>query len=177
MIPDAAVRRRNLVTALSLAALVIALDQLSKWFVLTRLMSPPRVIEVTPFFNLVAGWNYGVSFGLFNEPGEWNAAILTLVAVSVVGLLLWWLSRITRRRLTLAIGLIIGGAIGNVIDRLRFGAVFDFLDVHVAGYHWPAFNVADSAITIGVAVILLDSLFEPADESKRDRAEQTGNRQ
>lgn len=169
--------RRNFALALNLAGLIIILDQLSKWFVLTRLMSPPRVIEVTPFFNLVAGWNYGVSFGLFNEPGEWNAVVLPLVAVTVVGLLLWWLTRIARMPLVLAIGLIIGGALGNVIDRLRFGAVFDFLDVHVAGYHWPAFNVADSAITIGVAIILLDSLLEPADESKSDGAEQTGNRQ
>jgi signal peptidase II len=78
-----------------------------------------------------------------------------------------WLWRALRSIPAAALGLVIGGALGNVVDRIRFGAVFDFLDVHVAGWHWPAFNVADSAISVGVAVLLIDSLFQNPDKGKR----------
>jgi signal peptidase II len=144
---------------LLIAALVIVLDQASKWWILERIMLPPRVIEVTPFFNLVLTWNRGVSFGLFNTDSPLNAWLLPLVALVILAMLLVWLARADRGILAHGLGLIIGGAIGNLIDRVRFGAVADFLDVHVWGYHWPAFNVADSAITIGVVVLIFDSLF------------------
>jgi len=144
--------------ALGIALAVVALDQLTKWWILDIVMRPPRLIEVTAFFNLVLVWNRGISFGLFNSGSPWNAVILTAVAIVIVVALLIWLRRVESALLAAAIGLIVGGAIGNVIDRVRFGAVCDFLDVHAFGYHWPAFNVADSAISVGAVVLLYDAL-------------------
>ena len=144
---------------LGLALIILLADQLSKWWILTQVMAPPRAIEVTPFFNLVLAWNRGVSFGLFNDQGPAAPWILSGVALAVVAALVWWLMSVHRKLPVAALGLVIGGAIGNVIDRLRFGAVSDFLDFHVAGYHWPAFNLADSAITVGVALLIFDGLF------------------
>ncbi len=150
--------------ALPLAAVVVALDQLSKGWIL-GLMDPPRQIELTPFFNLVLAWNRGVSFSLFHSGAAYAPYVLSALALAVVAGLVWWLGRMDRILPVFAIGLVIGGALGNVIDRLRFGAVVDFLDVHAAGWHWPAFNLADSAITLGVAGLVVDGLFgdrEPA---------------
>ncbi|SDH70359.1 signal peptidase II [Roseospirillum parvum] len=138
------------------AALVLLLDQLTKWVMVSLVMVPPRIIEVTPFFNLVMAWNTGVSFSLFTGAGPW---LLTGLSLGIAGGLMLWLARADGKRLRLALSLIIGGAIGNAIDRIRFGAVADFLDVHAMGYHWPAFNVADSAITIGAVLLVWDSLF------------------
>ena len=141
------------------AIAVIALDQASKWWILDHLMRPPRVIELTGYFNLVLGWNRGVSFGLFNTSSPINAWVLSAIALIIVAALAVWLGRARSPFLAVAIGLVIGGALGNVIDRLRLGAVADFLDVHAAGYHWPAFNLADSAITVGAVMLIVDSLF------------------
>jgi signal peptidase II len=141
------------------AVVVTALDQASKWWILEYVMRPPRVIPVTGFFNLVLGWNRGVSFGLFNTSSPFNAWILSAIALVIVAALAVWLRRARSPFLAAAIGLVIGGALGNVIDRLRLGAVADFLDVHAAGYHWPAFNLADSAITVGAVMLIVDSLF------------------
>ena len=141
---------------LLVAAVTFVLDQVSKWVILDHVMSPPRMIEVTPFFNLVMVWNRGVSFGLLSNESPWGPLLLSALSVAISIGLGVWLYRTGNRLLGVALGLVIGGAIGNVIDRLRFGAVADFLDFHVAGYHWPAFNVADSGIVIGVALILLD---------------------
>lgn len=166
-------RSRPLLLGLALAAAVVILDQLSKWAIM-GLMRPPRVIEITPFFNLVVGWNRGVSFGLFNNDSPLNAWILIAVALVIVIVLMIWLSKTDRLRLAVALGLVIGGAIGNVIDRLRFGAVFDFLDFHALGLHWPAFNVADSAITVGALVLVADSLFVHPEGRKLERRERQG---
>ena len=145
---------------LLVAALVAALDQASKWWILSRVMDPPRLIPVTPFFNLVLGWNRGISFGLFNSDSALNAVILPLLAVAIIAALVVWLWRSERLLIAIAIGLVIGGGGGNVVDRLRFdGAVADFLDFHAAGYHWPAFNLADAGITVGAAMLIVDSLF------------------
>ena len=115
--------------------------------------------NITSFFNIVLIYNRGMSFGLFNGAGGLNALLFSLVAAAIVTVLIYWLSRVESPLLAVAIGLIIGGAIGNVIDRIRLGAVVDFLDFHAGSWHWPAFNVADSAICIGVAVMLLDGLL------------------
>jgi len=122
---------------------------------------PPgeQIIRVAPFFDIVLVWNRGVSFGLFNNDTGLNAIVFSLVAAIIVGFLLVWLKRARQPLVAAAIGLVIGGAVGNVADRLRFGAVVDFLDFHLAGWHWPAFNVADSAICIGVGLMLIDSLL------------------
>lgn len=144
---------------LAIAGAVILCDQLSKWWVVAKLMQPPRAIEITPFFNLVMVWNKGVTFGMFDTASSWTRWAFAGLALAIVVALLLWLRKVERRWLAASIGLVIGGALGNVIDRVRYGAVADFLDFHIRGYHWPAFNVADSAITVGVALLLIDALL------------------
>ena len=140
------------------ACAVIALDQVVKWWILSFVMTPPRRIPVTGFFDLVLVMNRGVSFGMFDSAPEWATPALIVFAVLLSAVLGLWMWRAGTMLLATALGFVIGGAVGNVVDRFRFGAVVDFLDFHVAGYHWPAFNVADSAITVGVALLILDSL-------------------
>ncbi len=148
------------------AGLIMLLDQASKWWIVFEVMRPPRVIPVFPSFNLVMGWNRGVSFGLFDSDSPYSQWLLIGLALVIVGVLLVWLWRTDSRLMALAIGFIVGGALGNVIDRLHYGAVADFLDVHVAGYHWPAFNVADAGITVGAVIFVLDSLFAGLERDK-----------
>jgi len=156
---------------LLIAVVVAALDQASKWWIITQVMDPPRYVEVTPFFNLVMAWNRGVSFGLFNNDSPYNAWVLTGLATVIVIALLVWLVRSEGKMVLVGIGLVVGGAVGNVVDRLRYGAVADFLDFHVAGLHWPAFNLADSTITVGALLLVLDSLFRGSETPKNgDRA-------
>ncbi len=148
---------RGLATAIAVAIL----DQLSKAAVLAffagRGYSDREI--VTSFFNLSLTYNRGISFGLLNGAAGVNALVFSFAAAAIVAVLIYWLSRASSPFLAVAIGLIIGGAVGNVIDRLRLGAVVDFLDFHVGSWHWPAFNLADSAICIGVAAMLLDGLL------------------
>lgn len=148
------------------AVAVIALDQATKWWIVTKVMQPPRGIPVTSFFNLVMGWNRGVSFGMFNNHSDFNVWFFSGLSLFIVAVLAVWLYRVKAMLTALAIGLVIGGALGNVVDRLRFGAVADFLDFHVAGYHWPAFNVADASITVGAVVLVLESLFGGEEKPK-----------
>ncbi len=142
-----------------IAAAVILLDQATKWLIRDVVMAPPRSIPVTDFFNIVMVWNRGVSFGLFDNDSVWTPMLLSLLAVGISIVLMVWLRRAEGKWLALGLGMVIGGAVGNVIDRAVWRAVFDFLDFHVAGYHWPAFNVADTAITVGVVLILTEGLF------------------
>jgi signal peptidase II len=153
--------RLMLVRGLAAAVAVAVLDQLSKAAVLGFFAGRAFGAHerITPFFNLVLTYNRGMSFGLFNNGAGVNALLFSLVAASIVAVLVYWLSRVDSPFLAVAIGLVIGGAIGNVIDRVRFGAVVDFLDFYLGSWHWPAFNVADSAICIGVAAMLLDGLL------------------
>jgi signal peptidase II len=163
---DRAARRRAIVVATLLALVVIALDQASKTLLIAALADPPRAIEVTSFFRLVPWWNHGVSFGLLASDQGWASYALSgLAALVLIGFVLW-LGRSDKPILALAQGLVIGGAIGNVIDRLRFGAVFDFLYFHAGPYDFPAFNLADSAITMGVALLLWDGLFGGGNRAK-----------
>ena len=147
---------------LAIAGLVVVLDQLTKWAILSWL---DRAIALTPFFNLVVVWNRGVSFGMFDSAGALGPWVLSGLAGAVVVLLLVWLRRADHPLTAAGLGLIIGGAVGNVIDRVRFGAVIDFLDFHALGWHWPAFNVADSAICVGAALLLVDGLLMPRRDS------------
>ncbi len=153
--------------ALGVAAVALVLDQASKWVIEEFVMDPPRVIEVTGFFNLVLVHNTGVSFGLFGEQTAWKPWVLGALAFAISGALLYWLRREPERLLALAVGLIVGGAMGNVADRVRLGAVMDFLDLHLGTWHWPAFNLADSAITMGVAILVFDGLFRERRRSKK----------
>jgi signal peptidase II len=140
-----------------LALAIAVADQATKVWALEGWFFPPRVIEVTSFLNMVAVWNSGVSFGFLAGHSEIMPYILAAFASAVAVGMAIWLTRARTGLLGTGLGLVIGGAVGNIIDRLRFQAVVDFIDVHVAGYHWPAFNLADSAITIGVGLLLLDS--------------------
>jgi signal peptidase II len=140
-----------------LAALVIVLDQASKYWILNVYDLPAKgSTPILPFFSLSMVWNRGVSFGLFRadvDLARWGLVVFSLGVAIALGL---WARRNDRLLPAVALGLVIGGAIGNLIDRVRFGAVVDFLDF--GGLHFPwVFNVADSGITIGVALLLLDS--------------------
>lgn len=145
---------------LGIASVVLILDQISKWLILAVVMQPPRRIPVTDFFNLVLTYNTGVSFGLFQGDSPLRPYFLSAIALVIVVGLLIWARRQPPGLLTYGVGGVVGGAIGNVIDRMHQPGVVDFLDFHVAGWHWPAFNIADSAIVCGVALILVDGLFE-----------------
>ena len=146
--------------AMALVALTLIADQASKEWLLGFLLKAGTTVPVIDgFFRLVIVWNTGVSFGLMGGDKSLPPWVLSAVAIAVcVGLFLW-LRRTDRVFTGWGIGLVMGGAIGNVIDRARWGAVFDFADFHVGEWHWPAFNVADSAIVMGVGLLLLDSLI------------------
>lgn len=143
---------------LALAAGIIVLDQATKLWVLASFYLGER-LEVTPFFNLVLVMNSGAAFSFLADAGGWQKWFFVVLALVISG----WLVAMIRHHaaetlLPLACALVLGGALGNVIDRLRFGAVVDFLDFHVAGWHWPAFNVADSGITVGVVLLIWQQL-------------------
>jgi signal peptidase II len=171
----------------SLALDILVLDQLSKWLILEYVLkeqvqpngirlglwewltkTPPRLppvsMEVFPFFNLTMVWNEGISFGLFQGSGVW---ILSAVAMIIVGVFSVWMMRATGWVQTISLGMVIGGAIGNVFDRIRFGGVADFFDFHVMEWHYPAFNVADCAIVVGIALLVFDGLFLEPKRSKK----------
>jgi signal peptidase II len=151
-----------LARGLVVAALVALLDQLSKLAVLGFFAAHApeyRLIKITPFFDLVLTYNHGMSFGLFDHGSEFNTALFSAVAAAIIAVLLWWLRRVGHPLLAVAIGLIIGGAVGNVVDRLRLGGVVDFLYFHAGPWYWPAFNLADTAICLGVAAMLLEGLL------------------
>ncbi len=155
----------------------MVVDQATKWLIFGVLFELPldraqhgalplaAGIEILPFFNLVTVWNRGVSFGIFSSDSALVPWLLSAFALAVCGFLMAYLARARRWLLVVAIGGVIGGAVGNIIDRVRFGAVADFLDFHAFGLHWPAFNVADSAIVVGVALMLVDALFASDERS------------
>ncbi len=151
-------------TAYGLAALVVVLDQLSKYWILYVYDLPGRIsTPVAGPFSLTMVWNRGVSFGLFRADQDLMRWALTLFSVVVAVILAIWARKAVRPFLGLGLGLVIGGAIGNAIDRLRFGAVVDFLDFQRLGFFPWVFNIADSAITIGVVFLLLDSARKDSD--------------
>jgi len=150
---------KHVQNGLGLSVLVMALDQLSKWAIVAHIMNPPMQLELTSFFNIVLTYNQGISFGMLSNGTDAGKWLLVCVALIISGVLVRWLFQSNRLFSVIALGLIIGGAMGNVIDRVLVGAVVDFLDFHAFGYHWPAFNVADTAISIGAIGLVLESLF------------------
>lgn len=112
--------------------------------------------HVTDFFNIVFTWNFGTAFSLFNSLGEYAPIVLVIITGFIIGFILHYLFVRARRFEVVPLALIAGGALGNLIDRVRFGAVIDFLDFHIGGAHWPAFNVADICIVMGVGLYLLN---------------------
>lgn len=154
---------------LLVALLVLVADQVSKTWVMNWVMGftqdmGPALYPVAPFLDVVALWNRGISYGLFQQgdTGRW-----VLVAVKVVAALLFtvWLTRSHRRLEALALGLLIGGALGNAVDRVVYGAVFDFISLHAFGYRWYVFNIADVAVVVGVALLLYDAFFGRASKT------------
>ncbi|MSP04758.1 MAG: signal peptidase II [Acetobacteraceae bacterium] len=144
--------------------LILGLDQASKYWVLDILDLPTiRQVVLLPFFNLTMVWNRGVTFGLFASDGETGQLVLAGLACLAVIAFGFWLWRARSWWVSFSVGAIAGGAIGNVIDRLRFGAVVDFLHVHAWGWSWYVFNIADSAIVCGVTALIVESLFAKAE--------------
>lgn len=156
MIYAALIRRSALPGGALVTALVV--DFITKWLIVTIVMVPPRTIEIVPFFNLTISFNTGVSFGMFREFLMQQPLLLAGMSVVVAAALFVWAVRTTKRIEKIALGLITGGALGNVVDRVRHGAVTDFLDFHVGDWHWPTFNIADVMISIGVMLLIIDSL-------------------
>lgn len=148
---------------LALAALIIAADQYSKWLVLATLQFGETVV-MTPFFNWTLTFNPGAAFSFLAAAGGWQRWLFTLLGLGVSAWVVVMLRQsLQQRLLSFGLSLLLGGALGNVIDRFRFGAVVDFIQLHVGDYYWPAFNVADSAICVGVGLILWTQLRqEPA---------------
>lgn len=152
----------------ALAAAALGGDQATKWFILTQVMQPRRVIEVTPFFNLTLGFNTGVSFGMFGEAFAVRPGLLALLTLGIAIAILAWALRARSAAERGGLSLIAGGALGNILDRWRQGAVTDFLDFHWQGWHWPAFNGADVFISVGVLMLLWASVKRaPKPETER----------
>jgi signal peptidase II len=165
---------------LASAAIALALDQGSKLLLLYVFhfieMTGSESVPVLPFFNLVMVWNPGVSYGLFPAHGLLGTALLAVFSLGAVGGLSRWLWTAKSRILTVGLGLVIGGALGNLIDRLIYQKVADFFHFYVRGYDWYVFNIADCAITIGVVAILYDALLRPEPEAAGSN-EQSGRMQ
>lgn len=147
------------VIALILAMLVIAIDRITEQAVFLYLQDTEGFMKITPFFNLVWTGNDGVSFGMLQDLtyGKW---LLSALAFAITGFFFVWLLRTQSLWMACALGLIIGGALGNTFERLAYGHVIDILDFHAYGYHWPAFNLTDSAIVSGIALLMFYEFFK-----------------
>ncbi|MBY0273591.1 MAG: signal peptidase II [Alphaproteobacteria bacterium] len=151
--------KNRLLLPLFIVAIVVSLDQLSKTWVLYEFENPEIVRHVLPFLDIVLTWNKGIGFGFLKAHEVWQMAALIMIAVGISAILGVWISKTIDKLQIIYLSMIIGGAIGNIIDRLRFGAVVDFIfvPVYILGYRFPAFNIADSAITVGVCLLLIES--------------------
>jgi signal peptidase II len=152
---------------LVLSIFLLALDQVSKWVVSTE-MSLYQTIDILPVFNFTYVHNYGAAFSFLSEAGGWQKYFFSTIAVTISVLLIYWLKKLpaTNKLLCSAYALVLAGAIGNLIDRLVHGYVIDFLHVYYQQYDFPVFNIADVAISIGAALLLLDAFFEQKESDK-----------
>lgn len=141
-----------------LSFVVLVLDQITK-LAIAASMQLYQSIQVLPFFNLTYVHNTGAAFSFLSEAGGWQRWFFAVLAFVISVVITVWLARLKRHETLLAVSLalVLGGAVGNLIDRLAYGYVIDFLDVYYQDWHWPAFNIADSAITIGVALMIAES--------------------
>jgi signal peptidase II len=152
--------KRSRIAGLAVALLVLAADQASKAWIVSGLDLPELgSVQLLPVLNLTWVENRGITFGLLNGVGSLGPVILTLVALAVVAALLAWLWRAERMLVAVALGTVAGGAVGNVIDRLRLGYVVDFIHAHAWGWSWYVFNVADAAIVCGVGALVLEGII------------------
>ncbi len=147
-----------------ISLIIFVLDQITKHAIVDG-MSLYESIQILPFFNLTYVHNYGAAFSFLYDAGGWQRYFLSAVALIVSAVIIWWLKDASKEQILLpvAFSFILGGALGNVFDRLVYGYVIDFLDFYYGSYHWPAFNVADSAIFIGAALLIID-IFKNKDE-------------
>lgn len=158
--PDQAImtapaRKGALGFGLMLAAVVMIMDQVTKLWVL-KTFAPGEVLPVTAFFNLVLVFNPGAAFSFLADHAGWQRWFFAVIALAISGWILWQLRTLRPKSMfSVGLALIMGGALGNLIDRLWLGMVVDFIDVHAAGWHWPAFNIADSAVCVGAALYVL----------------------
>jgi signal peptidase II len=151
--------RRDIAPWLLLAAVVIAFDQATK-ITVERAFDFGDRMPVTGFFNLVLTYNKGAAFSFLSAASGWQGTLFLVIGIAASVFIVWLLVRHGKQKLfSTALALILGGALGNVIDRVAYGHVIDFLDFHLGGWHWPAFNVADSAIVCGAALLILDELL------------------
>jgi len=151
---------------LGLSALVVVLDRITKLAVM-RTFTLHESVEVTPFFNMVLVYNRGAAFSFLADAGGWQREFFIAIALAAAAWIAWLLKKHPAQTLfCLALSLILGGALGNVIDRVLYGGVADFLDFHLLGWHWPAFNVADMAISCGALMLVWDALRAPRGVSK-----------
>lgn len=162
--------RQRIAVAGGVLVAALAVDMLTKWLILNVVMTPPRVIAITPFFNLVLGFNPGISFGMFRDLFLERPMVLVGIKVAIIIALLVWALRTDKRAEAVALGMIAGGAAGNVVDRASRGAVTDFLDFHVGAWHWPAFNTADAAITVGAVLLFVSSVWATKSRATRSNA-------
>lgn len=153
-------RPQKYVLWLGLAALLVLLDYWTKHLA-TQNLTLYRPLPITSWLNLTLAHNEGAAFSLLADQGGWQRWFFSVVAVGISAVLLVWLWRLPDRSrlLPVAISLVLGGAIGNLIDRIRFGYVVDFIDLHYQGEHWPAFNLADSVIVLGVILLLIEGFL------------------
>jgi len=156
----------NMLKWLWLSLLVVILDQASK-LAIAGSMQLYQSIRIMPYFNLTYVHNTGAAFSFLSEAGGWQRWFFAGLALVISGVIAVWLARLKQHEtfLAVALSLVLGGAMGNLIDRLAYGYVIDFLDVYYQTWHWPAFNIADSAITLGVILMLVESfgLVKPED--------------
>jgi signal peptidase II len=154
-----------------LSGLVIVLDQVSKWL-MSSWLSLYETVAVIPFFNLTMAHNTGAAFSFLAGAGGWQRWFFVGLAVLIsIGLLIWIQKLAKTNMEAMSVSLILGGAIGNVIDRVYFGYVIDFLDVYYGSYHWPAFNIADSAIVVGAVLLIMDSFrAQPKSDTYQGKA-------
>jgi signal peptidase II len=162
---ESGVFTRPLAFWLSCAVGTIALDQLTKWLVLAKFREGER-LNLLPFFDLILAYNPGAAFSFLAGAGGWQRWFFTGLAIVVSVFIIMWMRKEKRTLLLVALTLVLGGAIGNVIDRLIHGKVVDFILLYWKDWYYPAFNIADSAITIGAILLIWDSLFGPKESAK-----------
>jgi signal peptidase II len=151
--------RAHVRLGLAIAIAILLADQFSKFFVLHGLeLGFDDRLAVAPFIDIVLTFNRGISYGLFQQDGEFGRWLLVCLKVAAAGLFIFWLMRSDSRLVAASLGLLIGGAIGNAIDRMVYGAVVDFVSLHAFGWRWYVFNVADTAIVAGVLGLLYDAV-------------------